>query len=277
MIVLWLPCRASFFNSMIRFGVLPGRFPYFQDIWTPLQLEPTDEDRDRRRFEAIARLSPGGSTQAHLVARAEDVAARHPDTNEGWSVQARYLRDEWIPPVKRVAAATQFVQVSFVLLIACANGANLMLARESARRYETVMKGALGTTGGLVRQSITEGIVLASLGGVLGIYMATWGDVWFKSLILVPTPYWVRFPFDWTAMGFSLLAVVVTGVGISMLPARGRLAATSVRAIQEWRRAAKVRPKQALFARLLRAVVPSRREGPHPAERVSDSTPAWAR
>ena len=61
------------------------------------------------------------------------------------------------------------------------HGAQSGLARASARRYETVMKGALGATrGGLVRQSVTEGLVLASLGGVLGIYMATWGDVWIK-------------------------------------------------------------------------------------------------
>ena len=206
-------------------GVLPAdcRFPYFQDIWTPLRLDPTDEDRGRRRFEAIARLSPGvtaGSAQADLVARAEDVAARYPDTNEGWSVRARYLRDEWIPPVTRLAAAAQFVQVGFILLIVCANVANLMLARASARRYETVMKGALGATRGrLVRQSVTEGLVLASLGGALGIYMATWGDVWVKSLIQVPTPYWVQFPFDLTALAFALLAVVATGVGISVLPA----------------------------------------------------------
>ena len=120
----------------------------------------------------------------------------------------------------RLAAAAQFLQVGLILLIVCANVANLMLARASARGYETVMKGALGATRGrLVRQSITEGIVLASLGGVLGIYMATWGDVWIKSLILVPTPYWVQFPFDRTAVAFSLLAVVVTGVGISVLPA----------------------------------------------------------
>ena len=206
-------------------GILPAdcRFPYFQDIWTPVRLDPADEDRGRRRFEAIARLSPGvtaGSAQADLVARAEDVAARYPDTNEGWSVRARYLRDEWIPPVTRLAAAAQFVQVGFILLIVCANVANLMLARASARRYETVMKGALGATRGrLVRQSVTEGLVLASLGGALGIYMATWGDVWVKSLIQVPTPYWVQFPFDRTALAFALLAVVATGVGISVLPA----------------------------------------------------------
>ncbi len=206
-------------------GVLPEdcRFPHFQSIWTPLRLNPTDEDRGRRQFEAIARLAPGvtaGRAQADLAARAEDVAARYPDTNEGWSVRARYLRDEWIPPVTRLAAAAQFVQVGFILLIVCANVANLMLARASARGYETVMKGALGATRGrLVRQSITEGIVLAVLGGALGVYMATWGDVWIKSLILVPTPYWVQFPFDRTALAFSLLAVVVTGVGISVLPA----------------------------------------------------------
>ena len=114
----------------------------------------------------------------------------------------------------------QMVLVGFVLMIVCANVANLMLARASARRYETVMKGALGAPRGrLVRQAITEGIVLASLGGVLGIYMATWGDVMIKSLLRYPTPYWLQFPFDRNAFVFSVLAVVVTGVGISVLPA----------------------------------------------------------
>ena len=121
-------------------GVLPEdcRFPFFQDIWTPLRLDPTDEDRGQRRFEAIARLAPGvtaGTAQADLAARAEEVAARYPDTNEGWSVRARYLRDEWIPPVTRLVAVAQFVQVGFILLIVCANVANLMLARASARRW----------------------------------------------------------------------------------------------------------------------------------------------
>ena len=206
-------------------GVLPEgcRFPHIHDVWTPLRLDPTDEDRGRRRLEAIARLSPGVTAeraQADLVARAEDVAARYPDTNEGWSVRARYLRDAWIPPVTRLAAGAQVVLVGFVLLIVCANVANLLLARASARRYETVMRGALGATRGrLVRQAITEGIVLASLGGVLGIYMATWGDAWVKWLLQYPTPYWMQFPFDRTALVFSVLAVVVTGVGISVLPA----------------------------------------------------------
>ena len=206
-------------------GVLPEgcRFPHIHDVWTPLRLDPTDEDRGRRRFEAIGRLSQGVTAegaQADLVARAESVAARYPDTNEGWSVRVRYLRDAWMPPVTRLAAGAQIVLVGFVLLLICANVANLMLARASARRDETVMKGALGATRGrLVRQAITEGIVLASLGGALGIYMATWGDVWIKSLLQYPTPYWMQFPFDRTALVFSVLAVVVTGVGISVLPA----------------------------------------------------------
>ena len=140
-------------GHMRSLGVLPEgcRFPHIHDIWTPLRLDPTDEDRGRRRFEAVGRLSPGvtaGGAQAELVARAEDVAARYPDTNEGWSVRVRYLRDAWIPPVTRLAAGAQIVLVGFVLLLVCANVANLMLARASARRYETVMKGALGATRG---------------------------------------------------------------------------------------------------------------------------------
>ena len=206
-------------------GVMPPgfQFPHFAEIWTPLALDPNDPQRDRRRLEVIARLAPGvtaARAQKEMTAIAARLAERYPGTNEGWSVRLRRLRDAWLPPVTRFSALAQQVQVAFVLLIACANVANLMLARAAARRNETALRSALGASRRrLVRQFMTEGIVLALLGGALGTAVAMWGDTWLRTMVQIPIPYWLRFEFDRSAFIFALAVTLVAGIGFSLLPA----------------------------------------------------------
>jgi putative ABC transport system permease protein len=206
-------------------GVMPPgcRFPHFAEIWTPLALDPADIRRDRRRLEVIARLAPGVSVaraQEEMSAIAKRLAERYPATNEGWSVRLRRLRDAWLPPVTQFSAMAQQVQVLFVLLIACANVANLMLAQATARRYEIALRSAFGATRTrLVRQFLTEGVILALAGGIVGTFVAMWGDSWLRALVQIPIPYWLRFEFDRTAFVFALGVSLVAGVGFSLAPA----------------------------------------------------------
>ncbi len=206
-------------------GVMPAgfRFPHVADVWTPLALDPADTDRGRRWIDVVARLAPGTSlaqAQADVAGIADRLARAYPGTNDGWSVRVRGLRDAWLPPVTRYSSVAQQISVAFVLLIACANVATLMLARAAARRYEVALKAALGATRGrLIRQFLTEGLVLAALGGALGTAAAFWGDTWMRGLVQVRIPYWLRFELDARALIFALCITALTGIAFSLVPA----------------------------------------------------------
>jgi putative ABC transport system permease protein len=206
-------------------GVMPPgcKFPHFAEIWTPLALDPGDLRRDQRRLEVIARLAPGVSiarAQQEMTAIAKQIAAANPATNDGYGVRLRPLREAWLPPVTQFSAIAQQVQVLFVLLIACANVANLMLAQSTARRYEIALRSAVGASRfRLVRQFLTEGVVLALAGGLVGTALAMYGDSWLRTLVQIPIPYWLRFEFDRTAFIFALGVTLTAGVGFSLVPA----------------------------------------------------------
>jgi predicted permease len=206
-------------------GVMPPgfQFPHVAEIWTPLARDPEREPRDRRALEVIGRLAPGrtvAQAQAEMIAIAERLEQAHPDTNTGWSARVRRLRDAWLPPVTQYSSIAQQVSVAFVLLIACANVATLMLARAASRRYEIALKVALGASRGrVIRQFLTEGVALALIGGTLGVAVAFWGDNWIRTLVQVPIPYWLQFPFDGRALAFALGLTLATGVGFSLGPA----------------------------------------------------------
>ena len=107
-----------------------------------------------------------------------------------------------------------------MLLIACANVANLMLAQSTARRYEIALRSAVGASRfRLVRQFLTEGVVLALAGGLVGTALAMYGDSWLRTLVQIPIPYWLRFEFDRTAFIFALGVTLTAGVGFSLVPA----------------------------------------------------------
>ena len=206
-------------------GVMPPgcKFPHFAEVWTPLALDPSDLRRDQRRLEVIARLAPGVTVkraQEEMTAIAKDLSATYPATNDGWSVRLRRLRDAWLPPVTQFSAVAQQVQVLFVLLIACANVANLMLAQSTARRYEIALRSAVGASRlRLIRQFLTEGVVLALGGGLFGTALAMYGDTWLRSMVQVPIPYWLHFEFDRSAFLFALGVTLLAGVGFSLVPA----------------------------------------------------------
>jgi len=199
-------------------GVMPPgfEFPEWATLWTPLALDPNDPTRERRFLNVIGRLAPGetlASASAELATVATQLEAEFPETNMGWSAATNPLRDEWVPPAVKVALNASLGAAVFVLLIICANVANLMLAQATRRRQETALRTALGAGRlRLLRQALTESTLLALAGGGLGLLLGTWASDWMKSWAPVEIPYLFRFEIDGKALAFTLGISLLAGL-----------------------------------------------------------------
>src|SRR5262245_44038742 len=210
---------------MTVIGVMPAYFPYTQelvDFWLPMSLtRPTESSA--RYFIVTGRLKNGitlKQAQAELDSIAAQLARDFPERNRGWGVRVQPIRDYlfgWMKP----SLLTLEGAVVFVLLIACANVTGLLLARGGARRPEIAMRVALGARRWrIVRQLLTESLLLAMLGGVLGLFAARWG----LSGIVAMTPPPGAARFGEIHMSFGALEVtaftsIIAGLGFGLLPA----------------------------------------------------------
>ncbi|MDB6148275.1 MAG: hypothetical protein JWO45_1939, partial [Spartobacteria bacterium] len=205
-------------------GVMPRgwRFPTRSDIWMPLAIDPTEHPRGNFFLLGIAKLKEGVSLakgRAELETIAARIAVAHPDTNNGASVRVRTFRDEMVKEAKTLTILLMGA-VLFVHLIACANVANLLLARAATRSREIGIRLALGASRtAVVRQLLAESLLLGVLGSGLGLIVAGWGvDLMVKALP-ADLPFFIRFDFDWHMFTFAILLGVASAVAFGLFPA----------------------------------------------------------
>jgi putative ABC transport system permease protein len=207
-------------------GVMAGDFrePEFVDVWLPFAVEaPENLARDSRFWATIGRLKPGvafSAAQAEATTIAATLATEFPNTNRGWSIALQPLLEMRVGGL-RSSLLLLVGAVGLVLLIACVNLANLMLARGVSRLQELAVRLALGATPQtLARVVIFESLLLALAGGVAGIVLAAAGLPALASRLppgLVPRSSAIGV--DGPALAFALTVSVITGLVFGLLPA----------------------------------------------------------
>lgn len=200
------------------------RFPEIEELWIPADPSVDErERRDARTWQFLARLAPGvsqESAEARVQALMRDLATRYPSTNRAVSAWILPFNDNIKFQVGGVFM-TMVGAVGFVLLIACSNVANLLLARGSSRQRELAVRLSLGATRGrLVRQMLTESLLLALLGGLSGVLLGTWGTLAFTQWGMPSeVPWWLTFDIDRTVLLMTLGITVVSGLVFGITPA----------------------------------------------------------
>jgi predicted permease len=220
-------------------GIMPAavRYPTPQtDVWIPHSLVRPNvfangmPQRGDRYLQVIGRLSPGAdATQAQqeLTSLAGELARAHPDSNEEWDAATVVPLQSAVTGDVDHALLIVLTVVGFILLIGCANLANLMLARGSARRREIAVRAALGAgRRRIIRQLLTESLVLAVLGGALGIAVSYWGVQSILALSAETLPRVEDVTVDGRVVAFGLLLAGATGMLFGIVPAL-RLAQTN--------------------------------------------------
>jgi putative ABC transport system permease protein len=207
-------------------GVMPARFGWLDDgddLFVPLALDPATEHRGSHYLESVARLKKGitlDRANSVLSAVAARVAEEAPTVHSGRGFEAIPLREHLVPGEVKVVVSVMMGAVMFVLLIACANVANLLLARATARQKEIAIRTALGAKRGrIVRQLLTESLVIGAIGGSVGILLAVWGNDLVMSQIPEELPNWMDIKVDRGVVIFTALMSLATGLIFGVVPA----------------------------------------------------------
>ena len=213
-------------------GVMPREFHWefesgHRQLWVPVGYTEGDRYRGAQSFISFARLKPG-VTVAQARAEMEGIGTRlsqqYPADDANMSATVMPMGDFGLESLRRIVWAL-FGAVGFVLLIACVNIANLLLARGATRQKEFALRQALGAAGfRIARQLLTESLLLALLGGVCGLVLAIWGTSLLPAMfpeggLNLPLRQLDAIPVDRWVLGFTLLASCLTGILFGLVPA----------------------------------------------------------
>jgi putative ABC transport system permease protein len=206
-------------------GVMPPGFEFFgleNELWAALPLEPSRTLRNYYNLEALARLKPGVTIQqarAEMDAIARQLAIDYPKTNQGWGAAVAPLQDE-LTGSTRLPLLVLLGAVAFVLLIACANVANLLLARAVGRQKEFAIRAALGAGRlDIIRRLLSESLLLAAAGGLFGILLAHWSIAALIALNPAGIPRLHEVAIDWNVLLFAVFVSLITGILFGLAPA----------------------------------------------------------
>lgn len=209
-------------------GVMPAgfEFPFNQSIWMPLQIDMTQPaGPDSPRLQVFGRLKSGVTLQqaAAEFANISRSLGEMYEQNKHLTTVIRPFEDAYISKSARTVVGAMFAAVLFVLLIACANVANLILVRTAARQKEIAVRAALGANRWrIVTHVLTESVLLATLGALVAAFLAERGlDLTNRALIAADKerPFWVDLSIDWKVLGFAAAAAILTGVIAGLVPA----------------------------------------------------------
>ncbi len=207
-------------------GVMPVhfKFPENQYLWLPLSEFAVSQQRGARGIEVFARLKPGKTieqAQQESDAVAANLSTAFPDSNEGWGVYLEPLAHWALPDDVKVIILAMMGSVTMVLLIACFNVANLMLARASSRSREMSIRTALGAgRGRILRQLLTESVIVGLLSVPLGLLCA-YGGLKLMDMSIPPDdiPYFIHWELNVRAMLYAIGVAGLTGIVFGLAPA----------------------------------------------------------
>ena len=205
-------------------GVVPHELGQIvqADLWLPTAIDPNNLERGSHNYGVVAHLKPGVTVEqarAEMTLIAQRLERAYPATNTGWGVTVFPLAEMFAGRIRPVLLIL-LGAVGLLLLIACANLANLLLARAAAREREIAVRSALGAgRGRIVRQLLTENLVLALAGGVLGLALAVWSVRALRGVFPDMFPLLQHMSVDLPVLAFTLGLSVLTGMLFGLVPA----------------------------------------------------------
>jgi putative ABC transport system permease protein len=205
-------------------GVMPPGFEYPEQtqIWVNSAVNLSEEPRDNRAWSAIARLNSNvdlKQAQTRVSALNARLDKQFHETNKGWDVSLWKLHERLVREMKPSLLAL-LGAVGLVLLIACANVANLLLARSAARQKEIAIRAAMGASGTRVlRQMLTESILLSAIGGIAGLVLSIWLTDVLMSMLPEGAPRLAHIGIDYRVLTFALGVSALTGILFGIVPA----------------------------------------------------------